>query len=432
MPKPCNIVFVVSITYHFDFATGVFPSVNPYLPSCRTDFLSNQLADSSGIRIMSRPIRIIHIWFYPSDPGGVETYLLNLLAGMDRDRFQMDFVSHEAEACGFDKIMGKYGSKLFLCGLKSRSTFEFGRAIEKIVLENGPYDIMHSHYQFKSWWFFRKASQLGIPVRIYHLHGPYNIKKDFHKKILTGLSKPILKHYLTGAIFCSETTAVSFLGANWKKYPWAGIEYCGVDLSEFSRDCDRNAIRSSLGIPPEALVIGHLGRLAKVKNQPFLIDVLSRACKKRNNVFLLLVGDGPLRSEIEKKATSLGLRERVIFAGSRKDVPEMMSAMDAFIFPSWSEGLGLAMIEAQAAGLPCVCADTVPRDTTVIDSLVTRLSLSDTPDRWADCVIAASDRAIPTKAEALDTLLKSPFNAQNASKRMMDYYEKAVAGCSRG
>jgi glycosyltransferase involved in cell wall biosynthesis len=344
----------------------------------------------------------------------------------------MDFVSHEAEPCGFDKILGNYGSKLFLCGLKSRSTFEFGRAIEKIVRENGPYDIMHSHYQFKSWWFFRKASQLGIPVRIYHLHGPYTIRKDFHKRILTGLSKPILRHYLTSAIFCSESAAVSFLGANWKKHPWAGIEYCGVDLSGFSRNCDREAIRSSLGIPPDAMVIGHLGRLAKVKNQPFMLDVLASVRKKRKNVYLLLVGDGPLRSEIEKKAAALGLRERVILAGSRKDVPEMMSAMDSFLFPSLSEGLGLAMIEAQAAGLPCVCADTVPRDTTVIDSLVTRLSLSDTPDRWADCVIAASQRANPSKAETLDTLLKSPFNAQIAANRMMDYYAKAVAGCSRG
>ncbi len=380
---------------------------------------------------MARPIRILHIWFYPSNPGGVETYLLNLLAGIDRNLFQMDFVSHEAEPCGFDKIMANYGSKLFLCGLKSRSTFEFGRAIEKIVRENGPYDIMHSHYQFKSWWFFRKAAQLGIPVRIYHLHGPYTIRKDFHKKILTGLSKPILRHYLTNAVFCSETTALSFLGTNWKKHPWAGIEYCGVDLSGFSRNCDREAIRSSLGIPPDDLVIGHLGRLAKVKNQTFLLDILASVCKKRKNVFLLLVGDGPLRPEIEKKATALGLRERVILAGSRKDVPEMMSAMDSFVFPSLSEGLGLAMIEAQAAGLPCICADTVPHDTTVIDSLVTRLSLSDAPDRWADCVIAASERANPTKAEALDILLKSPFNAQNAAKSMMDYYAKAVAGCSR-
>jgi glycosyltransferase involved in cell wall biosynthesis len=384
---------------------------------------------------MVRPLRILHVYFYTTDPGGVETYLLNLAAGMDPDRFRLDFVSHESEARGFDKILANYGSKLFLCGLKSRSTFEFGRAIEKIVQENGPYDIMHSHYQFKSWWFFRKAAQLGIPARIYHLHGPYTVKKDIHKRILTGLTKPILKHYLTGAIFCSERVAVSFLGTEWKKHPWARIKYCGVDLAPFSRICDRQAVRTALGIPPDALVLGHLGRLAKVKNQPFLLDVLSRIQEKREKVFLLLVGDGPLRAEIEKKAVALGLRERVIIAGMRKDVPEMMSAMDLFLFPSLSEGLGLAMIEAQAAGLPCVCAETVPPETTVIDSLVTRLPLSAAAEGWADAALAALQRAIPTKAEALDALLKSPFNAHNAAKLMMEYYTQAAGiapAASRG
>jgi glycosyltransferase involved in cell wall biosynthesis len=115
----------------------------------------------------------------------------------------------------------------------------------------------------------------------------------------------------------------------------------------------------------------------------------------------------------------------------RKDVPEMMSALDAFVFPSLSEGLGLVMIEAQAAGLPCLCADTVPADAGVIGSLVTRLSLSDSPDCWADGVLAALDRERPDKAEALEILLKSPFNSQNAAKRMMEYYTKAVAECTK-
>ena len=381
---------------------------------------------------MARPLRVLHVCFYTSNPGGVETYLLNLLAGIDRDRFQMDFVSHEAEARGFDKIIEGRGGKLFLCGLKTRSTFEFGRAIEKIIREHGPYDIVHSHYQFKSWWLLRKAAQLGIPVRIYHLHGPYTIKKDFHKKILTGLSKPILRHYLTGALFCSEATAVSFLGPNWKEYPWAAVEYCGVDLSPFSRHCDRGAIRVSLGIPADALVVGHLGRLAKVKNQPFLLEVLARLCKKRENSVLLLVGDGPLRAEIEQRAAALGIRDRVVLAGMRKDVPEMMSAMDAFLLPSLSEGLPLAMLEAQAAGVPCLSADVVSRDAAVIPSLVTRLSLADGPERWADCALAAAGGAKPAQAEALATMLKSPFNAQNAAKRIMAYYEKAVAAGSGG
>lgn len=123
-------------------------------------------------------------------------------------------------------------------------------------------------------------------------------------------------------------------------------------------------VRQELGLG-DSLVVGHVGNANPAKNHPFLLEIFAALHQKRPDARLILVGGGTER--FRAKARSLGVEDAVLFAGVRKDAPRMLQAMDVFVFPSLYEGLGIVLVEAQSAGLPCVVSDTIPTDAYLTD-----------------------------------------------------------------
>ena len=159
----------------------------------------------------------------------------------------------------------------------------------------------------------------------------------------------------------------------------------GIDFQNFTNPRPSQEIRQELGIPNGAFVIGHVGRFAEPKNHSFILDVFSRLLDQKKDSFLLLVGDGPQRDEVLSRIAALHLESNVKIVGNRTDVPDLLNAMDVFFFPSIYEGLGIALIEAQKMGCPCVVSNRVPSAAT-ISNLVTTLSLEDSKDKWVEAL----------------------------------------------
>ncbi|MGO9691540.1 MAG: glycosyltransferase [Syntrophobacteraceae bacterium] len=158
-----------------------------------------------------------------------------------------------------------------------------------------------------------------------------------------------------------------------------------MDLEPFRQETDPARVRVEIGIPSDACVIGHVGRFHEAKNHSFLVEIAFEIAKREPRMRLLLVGDGPLRSQVEQKTAQLGLTGKVIFAGIRTDIPRLMlGAMDIFIMPSLYEGLPLVGIEAQAAGLPLLVSDTITDELPAVKRMVHRLSLNAPPSVWAE------------------------------------------------
>lgn len=157
----------------------------------------------------------------------------------------------------------------------------------------------------------------------------------------------------------------------------------GIDLNRYRNALDKKEeIRESLGIPKDAFVVGNVGRFIEIKNHTFLLDIFRKIKDLNDHAYLLLVGEGELKESILNKIRLLNLEDSVIILSHRVDVPRLMRAMDVFIFPSKTEGFGIAAIEAQAAGLRCLISDTVPTSTH-ISELAIPLSLELSSVEWA-------------------------------------------------
>ena len=316
---------------------------------------------------------------------GTETWLLQVARRINRSAIAMDFLVHGEETGDYEEELRHLGFGIVRTPMPGRYA-AYLRSVGA-ALERGGYDAVHSHLQHFSGLTTFLASRREIPIRIVHSH--LDVQPDLargRKATYAWVMLRLIRRHATHRIAVSQRAAAALFGADWSHQPNTAVLSCGIDLAPFLEPVDMG-LRASLGLRPEGLVIGHVGRFVEQKNHDMLLAIAAEVMGHDPGAQLLLVGEGPLRPQIERACTDLGIRDRTMFAGSRTDVPEVLkAAIDVFVFPSRYEGLGLAVVEAQAAGVPCVIADHVPAEVEVLPELIHRHSLADPPSAWAATV----------------------------------------------
>jgi glycosyltransferase involved in cell wall biosynthesis len=375
-------------------------------------------------------IRVLHI-VGGMVRGGVETWLMHLLRHIDRDQFQMDLMVHTTTPCAYDDEVRALGSRILPC-LGHARPWIYARNFRRIIATHGPYDIVHSHVHHYSGYTLRLAQRAGVPVRIAHSHNDLS-SSDYSpsplRRIYLSTTEQWIRKHATIGLAASNQAAKALFGSEWRSGSPCRLLYYGIDLEPFRAPLDPT-LRTTLRLPSDGFVIGHVGRFVEQKNHVFLLKIMHRVLRAAPKTYLLLVGDGPLRPAIERQVVEMGLTKQVVFAGLRSDtVQVLLNAMDVFVMPSLYEGLPLAGLEAQAAGLPCIFSDTITQELDLVPDLIQRLSLSTPASIWADCVLA-SRRSLVSRLQGLKKLLDSPFNIANCVTRLEEIYQNATASPS--
>ena len=350
------------------------------------------------------------------DRGGLETMLMNYYRHIDRTKVQFDFLTHRQERAAYDDEIEALGGKIYRLPRLIPWSKHYLSALDAFFTNHPEYKVIHVHQDCLSSIVLKVAAKHGVPVRIAHSHSASQ-DKDI-KYLVKCFYMKFIPQYATDLFACSKAAGNwMFHGNSYQLVPNA------VNVAGFSYNPQkRKRVREEFGFSDDMLVIGHVGSFWAVKNHTFLVDVFSALVKKDVKAKLLLVGNGGRINEIREKSKSLGLYNKVIFTGVRTDIPDLMQAMDIFVLPSLYEGLPVTMVEAQAAGLPCIISDKVPPECILTEGLVDIMPLSASPEAWAEKILAK--RAIP-RTDRRAEIAAHGFDITTEAVKLQEFYLKA-------
>lgn len=323
----------------------------------------------------------------------------------------------------FGDRVGEYEADLIAAGCRvihiappSAGYSTFYRSLSNLI-RTERYDVVHSHTMFNSGWAMLAGKRFRVPVRIAHSHSSLDVPRSAVVRLYEAFMRRLILRDATVYAACGKKAGERLFGK--KAFDRNGILLLNgiqTDLFRYNDEA-RARIRSELGLT-DRFVIGHVGHLADVKNQSFLIRMMPEILKKRPDAFLVLLGDGSDRQMLEGLIGELGLSPHVRMTGNVFNVNEYLSAMDVFAFPSLYEGLPLSIVEVQANGLPCIISDRVPKDVFISD-LLTPMPLED-ENAWVQAICAA-ERA--DSAAYCEMVRNSGYDTGEFIKKVYSLYD---------
>lgn len=350
--------------------------------------------------------------------GGIETFLMNVYSNINKSEIQFDFLITEKKDTDYKKEILKYGGNVYTYSSRRDSVWRNYKEVD-CFFKKHKYSIVHFHISSLSNIApIYAAYRNNVKNIIIHSHSSNTV--GILHKMLHRINKKIIKKIATHFFACSnEAASWMFPNSIFLKKDFTIIPN-GILLEKFSfSEEKRKTVRKSLDIDENTLVFGHVGRLSFPKNHLFLLEVFKCIHNSQENSKLILVGKGERKSIIRQKIKELHLSSDVIFYGESNNVDYLMSSFDAFILPSFYEGLPVVLVEAQTSGLPCFVSNSITKDVK-LTNFINYLSLDNSPSFWAYKIIEN------IKKNSLNRYVVSKsiraFDIKEVSKKIENFY----------
>lgn len=286
------------------------------------------------------------------------------------------------------------------------------------IIKKEKIDILHIPASPTAFLVMITACIAGCRNRIIHAHTNfYNSKNNKRWNKYGVLIFQVMNNiFSTLRITCSDSAA-NYCFGNFRKNTIVMLKN-GIDINKYTYLEElREKKRKELHVEND-FVIGNVGRFTYQKNQSFVIEILRELLKYNQNCKLILFGEGEDEQRLHKLVEKYGLQKKVLFLGVKSNLEAYYQAMDAFVFPSRFEGLGIAAVEAQAVGTLTYISEFVPDDTIISDSTI-RLSLEQSPEKWAEIIWRRRElRNLRGKEE----VIQNGYNQEETIKKMIDIY----------
>lgn len=355
--------------------------------------------------------------------GGIEKFLINVEEKIDKDKFQFDYFLNRPDEQFYSEKIEEYGGKIYAPEWKNN---KISNILNRLVvfykfLKNNKYDILHINEPLCASSIYALIGKMaGVKSIIVHSHSDHSIEKfSFLQKLMNFLSRKmnlIVENYYFA---CSDEAAIWLFGKealankNYLKIP-NGIDVNKYIFSEKKQENIRKALKIN-----NSFIVGHVGRFYEVKNHEFLVKIFKEFLKLVPHAKLLLVGDGPLKNKIMELTEEYNIRDKVIFYGLSKNVPDLLQAMDCFVFPSHYEGLGIAVIEAQAASLPVFCSNNVPLEAKITEECYF-IDLAKDETEWAKFIYENTQNII--RKNNKDKVIKAGYDINTGITQLENFY----------
>lgn len=279
--------------------------------------------------------------------GGAEEHLLTVLKNLDLTQYNPIVCCIREKGVIGEEIENR-GIAIISLNRKSKSwDFRIVMDILKII-QTKNIQLIHTHLYHANMYGRIAALISKIPAVVteHNVYPKYKLRRRILNWFLAKKSKKI--------IAVSEMVKKDITVRDWIKPSKIEVIYNGIDIDRFPSAITKEEARQKLGVPTDCFLIGTIGRLTDQKGQIYLINTIGIIKGIIPEIKLLLAGSGPLESDLKSIVSTKGLNEYVKFLGARRDIPDILKAMDVFVFPSLWEGLPMVLLEAMASSLPVV------------------------------------------------------------------------------
>lgn len=378
------------------------------------------------------------------DRAGAETMMMNYLRNINREKIHMDFLINREQKADYEDEIEKLGGRIYhMCPIYPGKFHRYKKEFRNFLEEHPGYDVIHSNLEERSYFAFKIAKKMGIPVRVAHAHSAPCGRNM--KMIMRLYFRRKLQKYCTHKVACGEKAAKwlfgsdadlvemeSFVNGENHSKNTVVLMKNAVDTDKFSYSTDvREKVRKKMKISRDTLVIGHVGRFTHDKNQSFLIDIFKNVNSLNKKSAMMLIGGGKpkeeisYKEEIERKVQQLGLKGKVKLLGVREDINELMQAMDILVMPSRTEGFPVTLVEAQAVGLCCLVSDAVGYDINMTEKIQYK-SLEEDASWWAQKILSMTADGQNREAESIpmkEKVIERGYEIADAAKDLEAFYE---------
>lgn len=376
----------------------------------------------------NQPKRVLHV-LACMDRGGIETWLMFIMRGLDRKKLNIDVCNVNTTKEGaYSREFSRLGGREISCVIAprwQRLTFE---QRFRLLLRENKYDVVHSHIFLHSGIIMKYAAKEHVPVRVAHIHAPsdFSNKKRIWRTLHNNHLRKKIDKYATKILTPSRGTMTNIFGDGYVNDNRYEVMHNFVPLSAFDGEIDKAHFREQLDIPEEGKIALTIGRYFAHKNQEWVVSVAEEVCKKRNDVYFVLNGAAPTQdylNYVKNLVKIKNLEKYFRFIGPFEDLLPVWKSADMFLFPSKIEGFGIVIIEAGAACLPVVASDIVGiREAAAGCRNIKLLSLDLSAGDWAKEVINMLEDGKCSPSEARQQIIQAGFSLQTAMEKLLKMY----------
>lgn len=365
----------------------------------------------------SDPIRILQ-YIGSLNSGGSQSMIMEIYRKIDKNKIQFDFIIDRKDETLYENEILKLGGKVYKFDnhLKGYNIIQFKKEWNDFLKKHKEYKIIHCHVRSVASIVLKIAKKYDLTT-ICHSHSTSN-GSGFKALVKKFLQKRIVK-YADYLFACSIDSAKWLYGEKMLQTNRCVIINNAIDTKKYLYNEEtRNRVRKNLNLN-DKIVLGQVGRLEEVKNYNFTIDLISELVKRNPKYMLLIIGTGSLKDVIVDKIAKLNLKNNVLLLENRNDVNELMQAMDVFLMPSLWEGLPLALVEAQAASLPCIISENI-LDGILVDDIVSKLNIN-LIDEWLKKIEEISS-VLKTRKNFTEIIKNKGFDIENNVDIISKFY----------
>lgn len=363
------------------------------------------------------------------DVGGIENQLMHLLRNADKEKFQIDFTSTMQDAFYREEIESLGGKFLLIPEMNWRKPEEYCKAMFHIMKE-GKYDVVHSHELFHSGITLLIAKLAGVTGRIAHAHSTSDAdgtstKRSTIRKIYNNIMRFLILKCSTVQIACSSLAGEFLYGRGISKKETYHVVYNSIDTKEYIENYGKK--ESGEFCESGWKNILHVGRVYPVKNQKFLVDIAEEFKNRNRKMRILCAGnayDEEYMRQIENDINNRQLQDYIQMLGTRRDVDVLLRKSELFLLPSVYEGMPLVLIEAQAAGVPCVVANTFSKEVDFDINLVTWIEPEERAKAWVDVIEKSMELSRINKEVVVEAIIRKGFDSKIFASKICRLYLK--------